>query len=641
MLQLVNGTPPLLKDLVRSRLLRPCQRTTAIAGPSLSGLASQALPTAAQPFLDTQNHWSNACVNRLAQRNQVSGYPDHSFRPENLITRAEYAALMLKSFPETASGGTSRSPVPNFKDLPTTHWAYVILRSAYQRGIFVGYPDGTMRPDSPISRAEALTVLYALVSPTAKDENFRADTLPPFPIPTEPEQVLAELFEDASQAPDWAKASLSAMAAGFMVVDYPNGRRLRAEQPTTRAEAAAFLCQAAGQAAGLDGLVPFSAVAGYSQFSQAPELLKLRQLLAEGRHGWLDTQRELAIEATPPPGWEITRMAQPAEKRVAAQFQQTEDGSIRYGYFDENGQIAIPPLPLDWGGDFSEGIAWIEQAGKYGFINLTGETVIAARFDTVQSFSEGLAAAKTSEGWGFINQTGEWVIRPNSGSAPYVTVSSFSEGLATVSITQANDWRNLYGFIDQTGKEVIAPQFFQAGSFSEGLANVRYNKVDTSASAFGYIDKSGQLVLEDLGFESAPFSEGLAARPVKREFVGSPPNAEITQYGYINSTGQWVIEPQTFFGSESTFFWSAGPFMSGAAAVRIGDRVGLINHERQLVTAPVFSEVGEISDGYAYVNYGGVRVDYIGGYDGTASPVVTTALRGGRWGYIKLPPRQE
>ena len=135
-----------------------------------------------------------------------------------------------------------------------------------------------MRPDRPISRAEALAVLYTLVSPTAKDGNFRADTLPRFPIPTEPEQVLSELFEDASQAPDWAKASLSAMAAGFMVVDYPNGRRLRSGQSTTRAEAAAFLCQAAE----LDGLVPFSAVAGYSQFSQSPELLKFWQISGNG-----------------------------------------------------------------------------------------------------------------------------------------------------------------------------------------------------------------------------------------------------------------------------------------------------------------------------------------------------------------------
>lgn len=138
--QLINGTSPLsplLKDLIRSRLLRPRQRKTAVALLILSGLALQALPAAAQSFLDTQNHWANACINRLTQRTQVSGYPDQSFRPENRLTRAEYAALMLKSFPETTSAGTSRSPVPNFKDFPTTHWAYGALRSAYQRGIFV------------------------------------------------------------------------------------------------------------------------------------------------------------------------------------------------------------------------------------------------------------------------------------------------------------------------------------------------------------------------------------------------------------------------------------------------------------------------------------------------------------------------
>ncbi len=138
--------------------------------------------------------------------------------------------------------------------------------------------------------------------------------------------------------------------------------------------------------------------------------------------------------------------------------------------------------------------------------------------------------------------------------------------MATVGIAQANGWQNLYGFIDQTGKEVIGPQFLRAGSFSDGLANVGYNKAGTSMPVSGYIDKSGQLVLKDLG---------------------------------------------------------------------------LINHEGQLVTAPVFSEVKEISDGYAYVNHGGVRVDYVSGYDGNASPVVETALQGGRWGYVKLTSRQQ
>ena len=636
MLQLVNGALSLWRNQIRSQHLRPCKQLT-ISVLGLSSLVFLALPTAAQSFLDTQNHWANACVDRLVQRTQVSGYPDQSFRPENRLTRAEYAALMLKSFPDTVSVASSGSAVPNFKDLPTTHWAYDALRSSYQRGIFVGYPDNTMRPDRPISRAEALAVLYTLVSPTARDGNFRADTLPRFPIPYEPEQVLAELFEDASQAPDWAKTSLSAMAAGFMVVDYPQGQRLRPGQPTTRAEAAAFLCQAAE----LDGLVPFSAVAGYSQFSQSPELLKLWQLLGEGKQGWFDTQRELTIEATPLPGWEIIDMAQLAENRVATRFQQIEDRSIRYGYFDENGQIAIPPLPLVSAGDFSEGLAWVEQAGKYGFINLSGETVVAAQFDAVQSFSEGLAAVKTAEGWGFIDPTGAWVIHPNSGVAPYRTVSSFSEGLATVSITQANDGQSLYGFIDQSGQAVIAPQFIWAEPFSEGLANVRYKKEGTPISSSGYIDQSGQLILDDLGFEVAPFSEGLAARQVRREFIDRPPYAEIRQYGYIDQSGRWVIEPQTFFGPEGIFFDSAGPFMSGAAAIRIGDRSGLINREGQLITAPIFSKIGEISDGYAHVNYGGVWVNYVGGYDGSASPIVETVLQGGRWGYIKLPLRQQ
>lgn len=85
------------------------------------------------------------------------------------------------------------------------------------------------------------------------------------------------------------------------------------------------------------------------------------------------------------------------------------------------------------------------------------------------------------------------------------------------------------------------------------------------------------------------------------------------------------------------FFWSAGSFEGGVAPLRIGDRVSFIDRQGKLVVKPVFSDVQEISNGCARVNYGGVWVDYVGGYDGNSTPVTETILRGGRWGYIKLP----
>ncbi|MGC1524562.1 MAG: WG repeat-containing protein [Phormidesmis sp.] len=601
---------------------------------SVVGLSSLASPAAAAPtFRDTQTHWANACVDRLAQQNKLRGYPDGSFRPDGRLTRAEYATLMLNSFPATA-GGEANSTVPNFRDLPSPHWAYNTLRAAYQRGILVGYPDGTMRPDQPINRAEAIALLYRLVSPNSTDTHYYSsfNSIPRFPLTQDPQRILSELFSDAAEVPSWAKSGVAAAAAGFMVVDYPNGNMMRSQEPTTRAEAAAFLCQAAG----LDGLVPTTAVAGYQYFTQSAELKKLLLAQTNGQQGWFDPQRERAIIATPPPGWRIIQIGKLSENRVSAIFENEENVS-KSGFFDADGAVVIAPNQFDKAGDFSEGLAAVSQAGTYGFVDTTGKLVTFLQFKAVQPFSEGLAAVQISSSsgekqWGFVDKTGAWAIAPQ----PYLSISSFSEGLARIEVPDANRaGSSLHGFIDKTGQVAIAPQFTWAQSFSEGLAGIGYEQADTSRAIAAYIDRSGQKVIDNLAWGIEPFSEGLAARSILK-VLDRPPYSESPQYGYIDKTGQWVIEPRSFFGDEATYVRSAGPFTSGFAQIVVGNRHGLINREGGLAAPPVFSDIQEIANGYAYVNYGGTLVSYAAYYNND-TPQTETTLRGGRWGYIKLP----
>src|SRR6266704_2133700 len=62
-------------------------------------------------------------------------------------------------------------------------------------------------------------------------------------------------------------------------------------------------------------------------------------------------------------------------------------------------------------GNFSEGLAHVrrdDRKGKWGFIDKTGKTVIALKFDWAGNFSEGLAPVQLGKKWGFINKTGEF-----------------------------------------------------------------------------------------------------------------------------------------------------------------------------------------------------------------------------------------
>jgi len=82
----------------------------------------------------------------------MSGYPDGTFRPENHLTRAEMAAIISRL--KALSG----QPANDFRDAQA-HWAAAVIAQVFSAGYMFGYPDGTFRPDQPITRAEAVGVI--------------------------------------------------------------------------------------------------------------------------------------------------------------------------------------------------------------------------------------------------------------------------------------------------------------------------------------------------------------------------------------------------------------------------------------------------------------------------------------------------
>lgn len=87
----------------------------------------------------------------MTELNIVKGYEDGSFKPNNPITRAEFAT-MASQF-DKLSGGSL-----NFTDVNTSHWAYSYIASAYNKGWISGYPDGSFKPEKSISREEVVSI---------------------------------------------------------------------------------------------------------------------------------------------------------------------------------------------------------------------------------------------------------------------------------------------------------------------------------------------------------------------------------------------------------------------------------------------------------------------------------------------------
>ena len=163
--------------------------------------ADSGSPLPTRSFADMQQHWAKDCVNRLSASRQISGYPNGQFRPEAQVTRAEFAVLMLNSFPTLIQ--STPQLTRSFRDVRRDYWAYWALQTAYQKGIFVGYPDGTMRPDRSISRVEAIATLVSLVNRTndVYDAGFLSILL-------NADALLRALFVDFDQIPAWSKAAV-------------------------------------------------------------------------------------------------------------------------------------------------------------------------------------------------------------------------------------------------------------------------------------------------------------------------------------------------------------------------------------------------------------------------------------------------
>ncbi|MGF1602911.1 MAG: S-layer homology domain-containing protein [Thermosynechococcaceae cyanobacterium] len=195
-----------------------------ITSTALIPLASA--PASAQANLsDIQGHWAQSCIRSLAQQNIVNGYPDGSFRPNAPVSRAEYAALVGNAFPNAPRNQSARS----FQDVRSDYWAYNAIRTASQTGFLTGYPNGQFEPNQNIQRAQ---VLVSLGNGLNYVPNGSVNA------------ILSQNFNDQSAIPSYARNTIAAATQNQLVVNYPNVRSLKPTQTATRADVAAFLCQA-------------------------------------------------------------------------------------------------------------------------------------------------------------------------------------------------------------------------------------------------------------------------------------------------------------------------------------------------------------------------------------------------------------
>ncbi len=170
----------------------------------------------------SSNYWASPFIAELARRDIIAGFPDSSFRPDQAVTRAQFAAIVRKAFKKN----TERSAI-NFTDVPANYWASTAIQEAYRTGFLSGYPGNRFQPEQKIPREQVLVSLASGLDYTTNNSSS-----------------LSQYYDDDSSISSYARSPIAAATQRAIVVNYPNVKFLNPTRTATRADVAAFIYQA-------------------------------------------------------------------------------------------------------------------------------------------------------------------------------------------------------------------------------------------------------------------------------------------------------------------------------------------------------------------------------------------------------------
>ena len=170
-------------------------------------------------FSDMAGHWSKPYVDEMYKRGVVNGFSDGSFKPNNNVTRAEFAKMIAQILGLNVYGGST------FTDVAPDSWYNGYVAAVEKAGIVTG-TDGKFMPDSYITRQDAAVMLARVL--TYKGHVINKQSYG---------------FKDEASISAYAKDSVNAMAKLGLITGYDGG--FAPKDNTTRGQAAALLMRVA------------------------------------------------------------------------------------------------------------------------------------------------------------------------------------------------------------------------------------------------------------------------------------------------------------------------------------------------------------------------------------------------------------
>ncbi|MFN0222451.1 pectinesterase family protein [Paenibacillus sp. KR2-11] len=171
-------------------------------------------------FGDLNGHWAKKDVETLAGKLIVEGVSPAQFAPDGQVTRAEFAALLVRAL------GLTEEQAVGFADVTIKDWFSGAVGAAKKANLISGYEDGTFQPHAAITREQMVTMMVRAL----KLGGLEAKT----------QDGLLEKFSDHASVAGWAReAAAISLSAGL--IEGISESRFAPQDNATRAQAAVML----------------------------------------------------------------------------------------------------------------------------------------------------------------------------------------------------------------------------------------------------------------------------------------------------------------------------------------------------------------------------------------------------------------
>ena len=152
-------------------------------------------------FVDIEKHWARTDIELLSSKFLIKGIDENTFAPDQLITRAQFATLLVQ-----ALGLSENQAAAKFSDVNGKQWHAGYVGAAVEAKLVSGFSDGTYRPNDQITREQMAVMVMNAVRFAGADLGSKGDS-----------QKLLAKFQDQAKISQWAEKSVfEVLEAGIM-----------------------------------------------------------------------------------------------------------------------------------------------------------------------------------------------------------------------------------------------------------------------------------------------------------------------------------------------------------------------------------------------------------------------------------------